>query len=181
MKFLALIFIVLNVFALNTMAAPTPLGSSSIILQKYPNIYLSPLGFQIHTAQTDWTAINAQMKSEFIVAAFTKDTEDSDVRAAFTVRVDKLKKPITTEQYAKKWLKDYPRLGFEVLTSKKVSINGQIGFLLDLVNRDNKMQLRQLLFVKNRHVVNLTCRDQMKDFTQSLQDCNKIFRNFNWK
>lgn len=162
------------------MAAPIPVSTSSAVLNAKPGIYLSPLGFQLDTSDTGWRPVDAQGKSEFIVAAYVKETSDPEVQGAFTVRVDKIAAPTSVEAYAKKWLKDYPRLGFEILTAKKVNVSGEIGFLLDLVNRDNKMQLRQLLFTKRNHVVNLACRDQMKDFTATLADCNKIFRSFSW-
>ncbi len=179
MRALISIFLISIVSAV-ALAAPTPLGSSSFILAEKPNIYRSPLGFSLHTEGVRWSATEARAKSDFIVAAFTKDTDTTNVRGAFTVRVDSIKKDQDLDSYVKKWIKDYPRLGFEVLTSKKVNVNGEVGFLLDLVNRDNKMQLRQLLFIKNQNVVNLSCRDQLKDFTDTLKDCNQIFRNFSW-
>lgn len=174
------LFVLATLAALAANAAPIPLTTSSALLTQKPGVYISPLGFRVDASDTGWSVVDPQGKSEFIVAAYVKEKGDPEVQGAFTVRVDNLSQPTSAEEYAKKWLKDYPRLGFEILTAKTVKVEGQIGFLLDLVNRDNKMQLRQLLFTKRRHVVNLACRDQMKDFTNTLNDCNKIFRSFSW-
>ena len=81
---------------------------------------------------------------------------------------------------SKQWLKDYPRLGFEILATKKIRLNNQVGFLLDLISRDNHIQLRQVLFLKGRHAVNITCRDHQDQFDQSLRQCNDIIRTFTW-
>ena len=175
-------FFVLSIlfFSQYALGAPTPIGSSSLLLNERPNIYRSPLGFELHTDDTDWVAVPKAQNSKYIVATYLKNSKSSGVQAAFTVRVDDLDKNIAVERYIRKWIKDYPRLGFEILTSKKVKLNKETGYLLDLLNRDSKMQIRQLLFVKNKHIINLSCRDQVQGFTETLKDCNKIFRTFNF-
>jgi hypothetical protein len=52
--------------------------------------------------------------------------------------------------------------------------------VLDLINRDNGRQLRQVVFLKKQKAVILTCRDQVSTFKDSLKNCNQIIRTFQW-
>ena len=77
-------------------------------------------------------------------------------------------------------MKEYPRYGFDVLGSGAFAQKNQRGYVLDLLDRDQKKQLRQVVFLKNKKAVILTCRDQQSSFKNTLKSCNEIIRNFNW-
>ena len=99
---------------------------------------------------------------------------------ALTVRVDDLKNPTALKTYVKKWMKDYSRFGFEVLTAKQIKINQNQVFLLDILSRETNKQLRQLVFLKERTAVILTCRDHKDSFSKTVVDCNEISKTFEW-
>lgn len=166
-------------FVTATLAAPMPLTSSSVFISSKKGLFHSPLGFSIHSANTDWVQMPPPKGNSYIETIYRAGTDDH-IQAALTVRTDKMTKAQSLDAYAKKWMKDYPRFGFDVLAAKKVKVGEEVGFLLDLVSRDNSKQLRQILFVKNKNAVTLTCRDDQKSFSQTLKSCNEIIRTFRW-
>lgn len=168
------------IFIGNAQAAPIPATTSSLLVSEKPGIFRSPTGFQINLGKTKWKQISTPKSNDFISTIYRSEQPVDGIQPALTVRVDKLEKRTSLSRYTKRWMKDYPRLGFEILTAKKVKVGNRVGFMLDLINRDNEMQLRQLLFVKNKDVVNLTCRDHHQNFNNTLKSCNEIFRTFRW-
>lgn len=166
--------------SVSTFAAPIPFTSSSALISKNAGLYRSPLGFSIHSSETGWKQVPPPNKNEFIVTMYENRDPNSSAPAALTVRVDDLKKKTSLEDYSKKWLRDYPRFGFDVITAKKVRVGENVGYMLDLLSRENKKQLRQLLFVKDKQAVTLTCRGDREKFKTTVRDCNDIIRTFRW-
>lgn len=173
---LILIFFVTNL----AQGAPIPLTSSSLLISEKKGLYRSPLGFSLHLADTDWEHVPAPKDNPFIATIYRSNQHAEGVQAALTVRIDELDQKTSLDVYSKKWLKDYPRFGFEILSSKKVRVGSQVAFLLDLVNRENQKQLRQILFLRDKNAVTLTCRDDIKTFNSTLRACNSIIRTFRW-
>jgi hypothetical protein len=77
-------------------------------------------------------------------------------------------------------MKDYTRFGFDVLTAKPIKVGEAQAFLLDIVSRETQKQLRQVVFLREKTAVILTCRDQRESFKNTVQDCNEIMRTFEW-
>lgn len=173
------IFAIFASFTFVGHTAPLPLTSSSYFISSHRGLFQSPLGFSLHSGNTDWVQLPPPKDNPYIETIY-QAAGDTDIQAALTVRLDKMPKALELSEYAQKWMKDYPRFGFTVLTAKKVKVGTLIGFMLDLVNRDNSKQLRQVLFVKNADVVTLTCRDDVANFNKTLKSCNEIIRTFNW-
>ncbi len=175
------LFVLPVTFALSVArAAPIPLTTSSKVLTAKPGIFHSPKGFQLNAGDSGWVQASLSGQHPYIVTTYKSETLRNGYQAALTVRVDDMQEALDLDDYTKKWMKDYPRLGFEILTSKKVRIGETVGFLLDLVNRDNQIQLRQVLFVKGKTAVNLTCRDHAQNIDATLKSCNEIIRTFKW-
>ncbi len=171
----------ISLAALNStvaLAAPIPLTSTSALISRNEGLYRSPLGFSIHASETGWKQLPPPNKNEYIVTMY--ENRSTSTPSALTVRVDELKRPTPLEEYSKKWLRDYPRFGFDVITAKKVRVGDNVGYMLDLLSRENKKQLRQLLFVKDKRAVTLTCRGDRDKFKTTVRDCNEIIRTFRW-
>jgi len=160
-------------------SAPLPLTSSSLFISNQPGLFRSSLGFSLHTGTTKWVQVPTPPNTPYIEAVY-RAPGDENVQAALTVRVDPLLKNESLDDYSKRWLKDYPRFGFDILAAKKVRVEREVAFLLDLVNRENSKQLRQLVFIKNKRAVTLTCRDDSSGFATTLKSCNEIIRSFRW-
>lgn len=161
------------------MAAPMPLTSTSLFISAKQGLFHSPLGFSIDAGRTNWL-LEPKPKNNHFIETIYKAPAGSGSEAILTVRSDKINGRVDAAHYAKRWLSDYPRFGFEVLDAKKVKVDGQMAYLIDLVSHESSKQLRQVLFVRGDDAVTLTCRDKIQDFAKTLKSCDQIIRTFHW-
>lgn len=124
--------------------------------------------------------IHADLHRGGDVVGASKMVSTKGVPATLTVRVDHLDRDTTLDRYIAKWMKEYPRYGFDVLGSKPFMQSKNKGYVLDLVNRTQGKQLRQVVFLKQKDAVILTCRDNVSTFQTSLRACNDIIKTFTW-
>lgn len=188
------ILIVILAFSLAAFAAPIPGTSTSKLVSPEIGLYHSPIGFQMNSGKTGWAHVAPPRGNKFIATMYMAQPTSIATQmhadltgkiktaspATLTVRVDELEKDIALEKYIQKWLKEYPRYGFDVLGSKAFVQNKQKGYVLDLVNRDQGKQLRQVVFLKQKKAVILTCRDKVASFQTTLKSCNEIIKSFVW-
>lgn len=167
-------------FILQAGAAPIPATSTSALTYSPAGIFRSPLGFSLHSGPTAWVQSAPPLQMQQLATLYKSPFLNKGVQAALTVRVDQLKDSATLKTYVKTWMKDYSRFGFDVLAAKPIRVEGQNGFLLDVINRDAAKQLRQVVFLKERVAVILTCRDHRDNFEKSVGSCNDIIRTFKW-
>lgn len=142
---------------------------------------MSEHGFSIHAGRTSWIHTPPPKDIPSLTTLYRSPKNTHGVQPSLTVRVDSLKAHVPLRAYVKQWMKDYHRLGFEVLASKPVKVNGQTGMVVDVINREIAKQLRQVVFIKDRTAVVLTCRDHKDSFEESVRVCNEITRNFHWR
>lgn len=161
-------------------SAPIPGTSSSSLVKPELGIYRSPMGFEVSSGGTTWLPTKVPKKSRFIEALYRSPQKALGTQATLTVRVDNLKKAVQLNRYMVLWKKEYPRFGFDILGSRAFKLNGQHGYVVDLINRDKKRQIRQVIFMKDAAAVILTCRDHVSNFKKSLASCNEIIRSFAW-
>lgn len=167
-------------------SAPIPGTSSSALVAPQLGLYRSPLGFEINAGQSGWLHSEPPKNNRFVATLYRSpkakggNSQEANVSASLSVRIDKLEKEMPLDKYVNRWSKEYPKYGFDVLGSKSFSQGKQKGFVIDLINRDSDKQLRQVVFMKNQNAVILTCRDQKSTFKEALKDCNTIIRTFKW-
>ena len=168
-------------FSLSTFAAPHPATSTSATIGQSAGKYFSQHGFKVSLGRTSWKQVSAPKEYKNIEAVYKGQSESVGVPdPSLTVRRDNLLKKVSLERYVKRWLKDYHRFGFEILTSKKVKVGANVGYMLDLLHPDSAHQLRQVVFVRKKNAVIFTCRDSKKTFMKNLKSCNEIVRTFAW-
>lgn len=161
-------------------AAPIPGTSSAGFLNHHPGLYISPKGFLIHLGGTSWQQAEAPTEIPYIATIYKAPQMGENIQPSLTVRVDTLQEPLSLRAFTRQWIKDYPRLGFDVLNARPIHLHEQPGFLVDIVNKQTSHQLRQVVFLKDSVAVILTCRSHTKDFDQTVQQCNEIVRQFRW-
>ena len=161
-------------------SAPVPGTSSSLLVSEKPELFRSQSGFEIHAAGTTWYLQESKSSSKNIETIFKSPKLSKGLQASLTVRVDQRDSKTSVNQYLKRALKDYARLGMEVLRARPVKINNSNGFLVDAVGQNKEKQLRQLVFGKGQTMVILTCRDHKSSFNESVKECNEIFKSFTW-
>ena len=161
-------------------AAPIPGTSSSALVSPLSGLYRSELGFELRGSETNWSQIPVPEKSRFIAVIYQSPQTKNHVRASLSVRVDRLKNKTNLRGYVGRWLKEYPKYGYNVLGSRPFKTQGHDGYVIDLMSDEKKRQLRQVIYFKNQLAILMTCRDQIESFQESLTDCNKIMKSFRW-
>jgi len=179
MKSLVLLFSLF--FELSLWAAPHPATSTSFVLGTESGRYFSEHGFKVSLGSSGWeqTSAPTQFKNIEIIYRGVR-AEPHLPPPSLTVRRDQLKKTTSLKSYIRKWMKDYHRFGFDILASQKVKVGSNTAYMLDLVHAETENQLRQVVFLRKRNAVILTCRDKKQAFLSSLKACNKIVRSFRW-
>lgn len=160
-------------------AAPMPATSTSSLVSPQLGLHRSSAGFTISSAKTNWAPSAAPKESRFIEALY-KSPDNGKQKGTLSVRVEKAVKEKTLESYMKKWMKEYPRFGFDVTGAKPFKMTNKEGYVVDLINREKNSQLRQVVFLKESKAVILTCRDQAASFSESIKQCNEIVKTFSW-
>ncbi len=145
-----------------------------------PGFFYHPKGFRLDSAGTAWVQAEVPKSIPSLVTIYKSPVPVDGQQAALTVRYDNLKRTQGLKSYVKRWMQDYTRFGFDVLTAKNIKINEQNAFLLDIMSRETQKQLRQVVFMRDKVAVILTCRDGKESFQKSVQDCNQIIKSFQW-
>ncbi len=159
------------------LATPTALNISELLGTQEQDIYFGKDDFQISPAHTDWLMVptpeNSSVQTQFI-------NPKSSSQAKMTVRSETLEQDLSLLKYIGRSVRDYNRFGFEILSQRPLKINNQSAYLVDLKQNGSPIQLRQVLFKKDKTVVILTCSSHQESFKQELKACNQIYRNFKW-
>ena len=161
-------------------ASPHPATASSPLVAPRLGFYRSPDGFHLHSGDSGWLQAAPPRGNQTILTVYRSPKNES--KASLTVRVDRLGRGATADRYIGRWIKEYPRFGFDVLGSQPFVQGGVRGHVIDLMNRDSKMQLRQVVFVSEarKRAAILTCRDNTAEFSATLKSCNSIVKTFEW-
>ncbi len=161
-------------------ASPHPATASSKLFAPRLGFYRSPDGFRLHSGESGWLQAAPPRGNQTILTVYRSPQNES--KASLTVRVDRLARGATADRYIGRWIKEYPRFGFDVLGSQPFTQSGVRGHVIDLMNRDSKMQLRQVVFISEarKRAAILTCRDNAAEFSATLKSCNSIVKTFEW-
>ncbi len=173
-------FSLLFALTLQAFAAPFPGTGNPTLAPEKPGLFFSSRGFKLDAANTAWVQSTPPKQIPSLVAVYNSPVAINGQQPALTVRVDDLRHKQGLKNYIKRWMQDYTRFGFDVLTAKSIKINQNSAFLLDIISRETKKQLRQVVFIKEKTAVILTCRDHQDSFNKTVQDCNQIIKTFNW-
>ena len=172
-------FFVILAFSCLAFAAPHPATSTSTLMDPQYGHFFQSQGFLLKTAGTDWLPTPQNEDSLFDAVRFTPKGK-VDSTASISVRTDTLSKQNNLETYAKKWMRDYPSYGFEVLGAKSFAIADGPGLVVDMIQKNRNQQIRQVILQKDRRVAILTCLDNRRDFQKTLAACNQLVKNFEW-
>lgn len=169
----ALIFLfILSCVSIEAYSSPHPAVGSSALVAPEKGLFFQRYGFLLKTAQSNWAIATPSEQITFV--------NPSSESGSLSVRMETLRTDMTLENYAKRWMKDYSNYGFDVLGTKAFGLNKTRGLVVDLDHKKSGQQLRQILFLKEKKVVILTCKDQISKFESTLQGCNQIAKSFEW-
>jgi len=162
------------------LAAPIPMTSSSQLVSPLWGLLRSEDGFQMDSRKTSWTISEGPTENNDIVALFMGAERKGRKRATLTVRLDENKKELKPAQYFRGFLRLYQRLGTKILGHQAFRQNGELAYLIDVINEDLNVQSRQVLFFKDKKVAVINCQDQKDYFKEQLSTCNQLIKSFQW-
>jgi hypothetical protein len=161
-------------------ASPIPMTSSSSAIAPYWGLYRAPQGFEIDSRKTGWKVSDSSMANENILVLFESPEKFENVSAMLTARVDESRKAKNPKAYVEGWMSLYNRLGFDVLAHRPFEHRGETAFVVDLIQKSDKRQVRQALFFRGTQVVVITCNDHKDHFKETLPQCNRMIESFRW-
>ncbi|MGZ3774341.1 MAG: hypothetical protein ACXVCY_12035 [Pseudobdellovibrionaceae bacterium] len=159
--------------------APFPATSSSALTNPEMGLYFLHKGFTLKTEGTDWVP-KANSENIIDTVRFSSKDQNNNKAASLSIRTEKTAKNMALELYTRKWMRDYPNYGFEVLAAKNFSLNGCPALVVDMLSRSKNKQIRQVILKKEDRLAIITCVDNKNTFNKSLQSCNQITKSFKW-
>ncbi|NUM57365.1 MAG: hypothetical protein HUU56_01970 [Bdellovibrionaceae bacterium] len=171
-------FLLFLFFSMGLLAAPFPVSSTSSLTDSSEGNFFASHGFRFTTSKLNWHIVPDGNISIFETFQYIPKGNSS---AKLTIRKDEIGKHKNIEDYAKKWMKEYPQYGFEVLATKNMTLGGGEALLIDFIHRNKRQQIRQLVLHKNKKVVIMTCIDSMTSFNVTVSDCNQMMTSFSWR
>lgn len=174
MKIILILFLIFSSHF--SLSAPFPTINSTELGRQKPGLYFSPEGFSLHAGKTTWEQKETPLENKNILAFYKAPKK----QASLTVRIDRLERKTKLDNYVKSWKKDYVKFGMDIVDSKKVKVGKNRGYMIDLLNNSKNKFIRQIVFLKSKKAVVMTCRSDRKSLKKSLPECNQIFKNFQW-
>lgn len=171
-------------------ATPAPAMGSSLLVSGERNFFLSQQGFRLdlkgqawQSATEDWNtllySLQADPKPEAKKFNYQKELKGGKT-LHLSMQVYDLGKAMTLESYGKQWMKDYALLGFDLLGTRTFQQGSQRGLVMDLFEKNKKLHSRQVVFLKAKRSVLLSCYGQNLDFNRDLAECNEAIKSFQW-
>jgi len=163
------------------LAAPYPATSSSAVVSE--NAYMpTSWGFELIKNDQKWVRIVPNEKDPFHLALLRPEGHS---QARLNIRVDPVAKrsekvKVSLKSYTEHWIRQYPKLGIEILEHAYTKINGKPAARIDSYNTNNKMQIRQYVVWHNDNAVLFACADHRDNFVKSLYSCERVLRFVSW-
>jgi hypothetical protein len=142
-----------------------------------------PLQFELETKGTNWDLAVAPPDVKNVKRFFRGPlSKDMKTQPTLTVRIEPLpENEKDLREYLRRWLKDYPKFGYNVLGHKPFKLDGQSAHVIDVISNSGEKQARQVITLQGKDVILLTCLDTKDSFMDSLPACNQIVRSLKWK
>ncbi|MGZ6485387.1 MAG: hypothetical protein ACXWQQ_02590 [Pseudobdellovibrio sp.] len=160
---------------LHVWGSPQPLMGSSIINKPENSLAFSQFGFKVSGIPPGWV--------------FNKSLENIGQnlelglpqKTLLTFRLETVSNKTNLEQYVRHYLRDYNQYGFEVAALQSIKRNDVPSVIVDLNQKNKATRSRQMFFFKDDKMIVATCSDEKAKFDQTVQVCNQILSNFQWK
>ena len=182
MKFIVFGFLMLLI-QLIVEAAPLPAMGSSFLNKSENSSVFSSFNFELKKMNKDWYYVNPTTASDLAV------NEQIDLKHAklktLRMSLKKIETKLTLDAYVKKSIRDYNQYGFTVLSSQQAMINNIPAIVIDLIQKNNQTQSRQVFLQKiantDSQIIMASCLDQTSAFAESVKGCNAAINSFTWK
>lgn len=162
-----------------SLAAPYPATSTSALTAPEKGLYFLHKGFTLKTEGTDW--VPKADSEENLLGTVRLSSRQNPLKGSLSIRTDRIAKAASLDLYTRRWMRDYPNYGFEVVSAKNFQLNGQPALVVDMLSRAKAKQIRQVILKKEDRVAIMTCLDDKENFKNTLAACNQIIQTFEWK
>lgn len=161
-----------------SLAAPHPLAGSSIVNRPQNNIAMSQLGFKLGAMPSDWVYKNSSALDSF---SLEMGPAEATAKSLLSFRTETVAAKTDLEKYVRQYLRDYNQYGFEVvgLQSYKKSLVPSV--IVDVTQKNKQTKSRQVFYQHEDKIVLATCLDRFEQFEKTVQVCNRILGNFQWR
>lgn len=173
------LYVAMLFWSKTAISSPIPGVGSSHVSQLLKNIIVSEYGFKIGTTDQSFWSLKADATAN-IKNSFSFVANNSQSNARFTINIDKFTNPMSFDSYVRKWVKEYPYFGFEILKTQVMKLGGQPCYLVDFAHRGKNKQMRQFVVVKKDFAVVMTCADEIQKFKDTALQCAELINNFQW-
>ena len=132
-------------------------------------------------ATTDWDFFepNGDDKAlKFIARAPTRDP--SKPQGTLTLRIDNTEN-LTPRRYGEKWLKEFPKYGYEYQMARDSQYGALKGYEIELLSPMTNRRVRQFITSQGDEMWIFTCSAQKDKFTQLVGACEKILKSASLK
>jgi hypothetical protein len=140
--------------------------------EKKLDLFTGSTGWDFFTG--DAVTQNSTDLQLFFVARAPK-AQTSGAQSTLTMRVDKSDSR-TSRLYAMKWLKEYPKFGYELQMSREASYGTLEGFEIELKSTQSDRHIRQFLVKHASEMWVFTCSSDQAHFDSVSKDCEKILK-----
>jgi hypothetical protein len=82
----------------------------------------------------------------------------------------------TARAYGERWLKDFPKYGYELQMSRDTKLGGLSGFEIELNATQSKHVIRQFIVKSKQEFWVFTCTSDQKHFSASWSACERILK-----
>lgn len=135
----------------------------------------------LNVSNTQWdffhpeemTKPNQKRDLELQFVARGPSNEVDHVQPSLTFRVDKGKWS-TAKKYAERWLKEYPKFGYELQNSRKRRLGILNVFEIEMTSKVSPRQIRQYIVRRPKEIWIFTCSADMANHSRAFSDCERI-------
>jgi len=149
-----------------------------------PHQYYDPARrLLINSAHTQWDFFDADDETSRTTAADLKlqfvarssDVIDGNLQPTLTMRVDGGRWP-SAQAYAQRWLKDFPKFGFDLQMARDTTFGNLQGYDMELVSKSGDRRARQFIVRRPNEIWVFTCSSDNLHFRSTWKSCEKILQ-----
>jgi hypothetical protein len=122
---------------------------------------------------SDISSQTAQGDLELQFVARAPKVSDKKTQPTLTLRIDKGDTE-SAKKYSTKWLKEFPKFGYELQSSSEAKYGSLEGYDMELLSTISDRHVRQFVVARPKEMWVFTCSADSKHFNEAWQACVKI-------
>jgi hypothetical protein len=124
--------------------------------------------------EKEWTIFDSNDYASAGSVFLAKLADKKLTQATLSLRLDEADFK-DAKKYTERWLKDYPKFGFELLLSQEYQYGNLKGYEIELSSTKTDKRLRQFVVknTENKFLI-FTCSAVKNDFPEVLKHCQKL-------